>query len=544
MLTDPEHDNEQMMRLNVGYWAEQWPIKLQTSTFTFKDHEYQVEPMLSDAQRKCVMKATQGGFTESEVLDSLHGMIFKHLPQGVLYLFPTTDDVGEFSKSRFNPLILANRGAIGKFVKSQGKGTDTASLKKIHDAFLYLRGARLSQKISDMNESSKLRGIPVDRVVFDEVDLMDSEVIAKARGRMGHSRIQQERYLSNPVVPGEGIDEIFGLSDQRYWFRKCQHCNQKTCAELYFMEDPEKCVGIRKDGTGFISCRNCGKEVFIRDGTWEPQVKTNSDYMHGYQWSQLSSVFNDPKDILHDFREPPKRNLGDVYRLKLGLPFIDASERLTREEVLSCCGLDGTSFKHSGPCAMGIDVGITKHVIIGVRTSSEQYQIVKFAEFSGLSAWDEIHDLARRFNVKSAVVDIRPDMDIVKLFQQNESYRVWLCEYSDNPAFIRRWDTKAKTVKDYRTALFDETHRIVSTPGLLTIPRRCPELDEFVKQMSDPFKVLETNKRTGARAYRYKGKNDHYRNAFNYFILAASNNRIATVSRYKKKRQLVANNTG
>ncbi len=126
------------MARNAGYWAAQWPVKLQSAPFSFTAHEYQAEPMTSTVQRKCVMKGTQGGFTESEVLDSLHGMIFRHLPQGVLYLFPTTDDVGEFSKSRFNPLILANRQAIGKFVKSQGKGTDTASLKKIHDSFLYL----------------------------------------------------------------------------------------------------------------------------------------------------------------------------------------------------------------------------------------------------------------------------------------------------------------------------------------------------------------------------------------------------------------------
>ncbi len=317
-----EQKNRDLMHSDSGYWAWKWPIKLQTGSFAFKDHEYQEEPMTSQVQRKCIRKGTQGGFTEAEVLDSLHGMRYGLLPQGVLYLFPTTDDVGEFAKSRFNPLILANKEAIGKYVKSQGKGTDTASLKKINNSFLYLRGARLSQKVADVNESSKLRSIPVDRVVFDEVDLMDSDVIGKARSRMGHSKVKQERYLSNPIVPGEGIDEIFELSDQRYWFRQCLHCNTKTCAELYFAEDPEKCVGIRSDGTGFISCRNCGKEVFIRDGEWIPQVPSNSDYMHGYQWSQLTSSFNDPLDILHDLRNPPKNNLADVYRLQLGLPYI------------------------------------------------------------------------------------------------------------------------------------------------------------------------------------------------------------------------------
>lgn len=538
---DPKQKNLDLMHSDSGYWAWKWPIKLQTGPFAFEDHEYQEEPMTSQVQRKCIRKGTQGGFTEAEVLDSLHGMRYGLLPQGVLYLFPTTDDVGEFAKSRFNPLILANKEAIGKYVKSQGKGTDTASLKKINTSFLYLRGARLSQKVADVNESSKLRSIPVDRVVFDEVDLMDSEVIGKARSRMGHSKIKQERYLSNPIVPGEGIDEIFELSDQRHWFRQCNHCNTKTCAELYFMEDPEKCVGTRTDGAGFISCKNCGKEVFIKDGEWVPLVKSNSDYMHGYQWSQLTSSFNDPLDILRDFRNPPKNNLADVYRLQLGLPYIADSDRLLESQVFACCNNDGMDFSHKGPCAMGVDVGEIKHVVIGIRIGREQYQIVKMAQFSGLGAWNEIHDLARRFHVRSAVIDIRPDTDMCRQFQKAEPYPIYLCEYSDNAAYSRMWDTKRYVVKDYRTALFDETHRIVVTPGMLTIPRGSePEVKEFVKQMVNAYKVLETNKRTGAKAYRYKGKREHYRNAMNYFTLAASGHRIATVSPYKKKRQLNA----
>lgn len=534
--------------VDVGYWATLFRIRLQASTFSFIDHEYQIEPMCFRGRRKCVMKGTQGGFTEDEVLDSLHGMIYKHLPQGVLYLFPTTDDVGEFSKSRFNPLIVDNREAIGQYVKTAAKGTDTASLKKIHNAFLYLRGARLSQKISDMNESSKLKSIPVDRVVFDEVDHMDADVIAKALGRMGHSKIKQERYLSNPIVPGEGIDRIFSKSDQRQWFRKCRYCGKEpyanstfdwyadpkngwTCAELYFMEDPEKCVGIRDDGTGFISCKNCGKELLIdwKDNdiytsNWVPQAPSNTDYMQGYQWSQLSSAFNDPAEILRDFREPPENNLADVYRLRLGLPYIAAEDRLTLAEVYNCCNNDGMYPNHSGPCAMGIDVGIVKHIVIGIRLNNKQYQILKVIQ---LSDWNDIHDLARKFNIKSAVIDIRPYQDTVKKFQIDEPYQIFLCEYSNNPAYTRTWDIKRGIVKDYRTALFDETHRMAITPGMLTIPRRSPEIEEFAKQMCNAYKLLETHKKTGAKEYRYKGDKEHYRNALNYFLLAALRSRPA-----------------
>ncbi len=526
---------------DCGFWATMNKIRLASSVFDFKGHEYQRELMSSFVRRICVMKATQGGFTEIEVLCSLWGMIYKLLGQGVLYLFPTTDDVNEFSKSRFNPLIAGNKQSIGRFVKATGKGTDTASLKKIHNAFLYLRGARLSQKISDLNESSKLKSIPVDRVVFDEVDHMDEAVIGKARGRMGHSMIKQERFLSNPLVPGEGIDKIFATSDQRHWFRKCV-CGMWTCAEKSFDEDPEKCVGINSDGTGFIRCSKCGKEVSIdrkddlgqNTSEWVPSAPGNSDFMHGYRWSQLTSAFNDPAEILSHFRIPPEGNLADVYRLRLGLPFIAAEDRLIQSQVFNCCDNDGMYSSHAGPCAMGVDVGITKHIVIGMRINRAQYKIVKVAR---LDSWNDIHDLANRFNVRSAVLDIRPYQDSVKDFQKVAKYLVFLCEYSNNPAYMRTWDTVKGIVKEYRTAIFDETHRIIVEPGMLTIPRVCPEIREFAKQMCAAYKLLETNKRTGAKEYRYKGKKEHYRNALNYFVLAASKSGIARVGTKRNNRQ-------
>lgn len=521
--------------VDAGYWATLFRIRLQASTFSFKDHEYQIEPMCFRGRRKCVMKGTQGGFTEDEVLDSLHGMIYRHLPQGVLYLFPTTDDVGEFSKSRFNPLIVDNREAIGQYVKTTAKGTDTASLKKIHNAFLYLRGARLSQKISDMNESSKLKSIPVDRVVFDEVDHMDEEVIAKALGRMGHSKVKQERYLSNPLVPGEGIDSIFSKSDQRHWFRKCK-CGEWTCAELSFPD----CVKIRKDGTGYIGCNKCGEEIFIKDGEWVPSVPANSDYMHGYRWSQLTSAFNDPAEILEAFINPPEGNLADVYRLRLGLPYIAAEDRLTEATVYNCCDSHLQSHSHPGPCAMGVDVGKIKHIVIGVRTGDDQYAIVKVAQ---LSKWDDIHDTARRFHVKSDVVDIRPYEDSARKYQSETRHRTFLCEYKENTPQGTLYNDRTGIVSVNRTEIFDTTHRMVMTPGMLTIPRFCPEIKEFAKQMCGAYKVLETNKKSGTSIYRYKGTNDHYRNALNYFILAAKGGKIARVGGHKH-RQTVANNIG
>jgi hypothetical protein len=476
------------------------------------------------------MKATQGGFTEIEVLKTLHGLIYQRYPQGVLYLFPTSDDVLEFSKSRFNPLISSNPSTIGRYVKPGGRGTDMASLKKIMNAHLYLRGARLSQKLSagvENHESSKLRSIPVDRVVFDELDLMSEDVQAKALARMGHSTVKEEVYISNPTIPDYGIDRVFQRSDQRHWFRKCG-CGEWTCAELSFPE----CVHVNGAGTGFIACNKCGKPLDIVPGQWVPQNTDNKD-MVGYRWSQLSSRFCDPNRLLCDYLNPPDGNLGDIYRLRLGLPYIAAEDRLRESEIYERCKNNQMMGYHSGPTAMGVDVGKVKHVVIGYRTGRDRYEVVKVAK---VSDWNDLHDLAKRFGVRSAVIDIRPYEDSARNFQKSEPYKIYLCEYNETSTVGTAFNDRTGIVKVNRTEIFDTTHRLIAD-GLLDLPRICPEIKEFAKQLCLTAKVLEENKRTGTAVYRYKKLGDeHYRNALNYFYLAAHNSRIYNTSNRSERR--------
>lgn len=523
---------------NAGLWAELNLIKLQRGTFSFENREYQKEPMSSRKKRLCYMKATRGGFSEIEILKSLHGMIHGRYQEGVLYLMPTMDDIHEFSQSRLGPLLASNPQTIGRYVKSGAKGTDTTSLKKVRNAFWYLRGARLSEKRGDENESSKMKSIGVDKLVFDEVDHMDDEVIAKARGRYYDSPYQEEVFIGNPIIPGEGSDKQFQKSDQRHWWRKCGHCDKWTCAELFFMEDQERCIGRRTDGTGYIACQNCGREIFIRDGEWRPLFKDNSDYMHGYRWSQLTSTVCDPLDILEDFRNPPEGNLADVYRLRLGLPYISEEDRLTEAQIYGCCSNYIQPHSHSGPCAMGVDVGKIKHIVIGVKSGNDQYSIVKIAR---LSKWDDIHALAKRFNVRSDVVDIRPYEDSARKYQSETKHKTFLCEYKENMPTGTNYNDRTGVVSVGRTEIFDATHRLVTTPGMLIIPQFSPEIKEFAKQMCGAYKFLDTNKKTKLSVYRYKGDNDHYRNALNYFLLAASHHRIATVSSARNRQKVAFN---
>lgn len=553
MATDPKHDNEGMMRQDPGYWAVQCPIKLQAGVFTFHGREYQVEPMTVRSRRKCYIKGTQIlGATETEGLISIHGLIMRKYKLGVAHIFPTNDEVGDYSKSRINPLIAANPTFIGKYVKAQKGSTDTTSLKKIGGAFFYCRGARQSQKIGDTAEStsSKTGSFPVDRIVYDEVDYMDVEIIEKFKGRMRESPHKEEVYLGNPSHEDFGIDLIFKQSDQRFWFRKCPDCTGIistpaaitsngvwTCAEKSFPD----CVKIRKDGTGYVGCDKCGKELLPWAGQgsaqWVPDFPDKTQYMRGYMASEMISPRCDPGEVLADFINPPYGNLADVIRLRLGRPYSSREDKLRISDVLANCGNDSPALSHTGPCAMGVDVGKAYHaVVIGIKTGKERYEVIKTVKAKD---FQEVFDLARRYNVKSDVVDIRPYEEEARKYQKASGHKTFLCEYSDTQIVDANFNDNTGIVKTHRTGIFDQTHRLI-LQGHIKLPARCPDMEEFARQCCNCARFEEKDKRKQTVINRYRptgDRQDHFRNALNYFILAASEHRLAMVSRFKKNVQ-------
>jgi phage terminase large subunit GpA-like protein len=134
--------------------------------FQVEGHEYELAMLKEEAPRQCFRKGAQLGVTEVQILKTMHGLIFSRYPQGCLYLFPTVNDVTDFSRGRFGPLLADNPE-----IENQVSSTDAVGVKRIRRSMLYLRGARATGKIEGVKRtSSQLKSVPVDRVVFDESD--------------------------------------------------------------------------------------------------------------------------------------------------------------------------------------------------------------------------------------------------------------------------------------------------------------------------------------------------------------------------------------
>ena len=187
---------------------------------------------------------------------------------------------------------------------------------------------------------------------------------------------------------------------------------------------------------------------------------------------------------------------------------------------------------------MGVDVGKTKHVVIGKRLAPEKYAVIRAVQ---VKSWQEITDLARQYSVKAAVVDIRPYQDEARRFQREEPYTCYLCEYKDNPTHGFKYDAKTGIVAAGRTELLDQTHHMIMSLGMTLLPRLSPEMKEFARQMCNIAKILEVNEKTGVPIYRYKptgNKEEHFRHAFGYFRLAAQLTRPNASKRKKQKKAI------
>jgi hypothetical protein len=259
-------------------------------------------------------------------------------------------------------------------------------------------------------------------------------------------------------------------------------------------------------------------------GEWVAQVRANSGYMHGYRASQLMTPFNDPADILEAFVNPPYGNLADVYRLKLGKAYSDRAEKLTRRDVLANCGSMFPATQHKGPCAMGVDVGKIGHVVIGVKVDKDTFDILHTCKVDLIKdGFLPIARLAEQFNVKSTVIDIRPYEAMARQYQKAHK-ATFLCEYSETQMTEVAFNETTGVVKAHRTGIFDRTHTLL-TDGSIGLPSQCPEVEEFARQCCNCAKFEEKDKRKGTIVYRYRPTGDnqeHFRNALNYFVLAAS----------------------
>lgn len=390
--------------LDTLYWLNLKQIKVDGRIFDIKGRRYQQEIMRPDTfqgvmkHNEVIRKGSQIGITIGKVCEATHGALFRHYPQGIIFYFPNKTAVEMFSQSRFKPFISDNPETIGKFM---GK-TDRVDIRRVGDVNIYFFGGGATSRVGgDKKDSTAVRSTPADWVVIDERDLFDDDMARQINQRLGNSKIRRRTDIGTPTIPDLGVDLLYKKSDQRKWQIPCE-CGKFTCVETEF----PRCVKP-DDETGHLVCIHCGRTINSNMGEWEPDCKDKD--VVGYWASQLLNPNCNLNLILKQYADPEAYDLdpGEFQRTVLGIPHIDADDELLMSDVLACCGSYIMPYDSNESCAMGVDVNWPElNVVIGHRLDRERFKIVCVAR---VHEWPELHALAKRYNVKSCVIDAQPE---------------------------------------------------------------------------------------------------------------------------------------
>ena len=470
-------------------------VVLDGRPFQYEKHEYLIEPYQDNHPHQVEMKAAQLGLTSKAMLRVAYGARYGGY-RGILYLFPSKSDVTDFSKGRIDPLIDENPDTIGKWIRD----TDAANIKRIWNAFLYLRG---------MKSRVGLKSIPIDFTVFDELDEAPQNAVDMAMERMGHSEFKETLKLSNPTMVDYGIDAAFQETDQRYWLLKCDKCVEYTCLEDTFPD----CL-ITVNGRVIRACCKCHAELNPSIGQWVAKKPRVTD-KRGYHYSQLFSHYVDPADILRQYLTT--KNLTDFYNLKIGNAYVEAENRLSVQEVLDLCGNEGIASEDTGACSMGVDQGKDLHVVIGKKVFGKAGKIIHLGIYRD---WEELDRLMSNFHVFRCVVDALPETRNARAFAERHRGKVFLNYYNEHQKGSYKWNEAELIVQCNRTESLDASHREIMDRSII-LPKSCEIIQDFAQHMHNVAKKLEEDEESGSKRYIYvKLGLDHFRHAFNYECMA------------------------
>jgi hypothetical protein len=483
----------------LGTWALK-RIRLDDRRFSFDGHQY-LRTLYDDTSAHIVLlKAAQIGGTTWAILRAIHACLSG---LNVIYFFPTRTDVLDFSRSRVGPLIASN-----PFLARSMRDTDTAGLKRIGDAHLYMRG---------MQSSVGMKSVPADMEVFDELDEATPDAKALARERLAHSDYKRLVELSNPSIPGYGIDQAYQESDQRHWTLKCPSCGAWTALDKEFprkLGEEVRIILLRPDGTFFRACPRCGAELDVAHGEWVADYTDRP--IHGYRISQLFSSKVDPGEILLEYQRT--RHPVRFYNLKIGIAWADAQSVLSPATVLALCGDRSIEESSEVPCTMGVDTGRDLHAVVS-RWEGERRRVVYLGV---LQEYAQLDDLMKRFHVRRCVIDALPEIHATRDFAGRFPGRVWLNYFNEHQKGAYSWDEDERIVKENRTEALDASRRAIRD-GLVVLPRRSPLVEDFAGHMAADAKRLVEDEETGSQLYRYvRTGADHFSLAFTYDCVAWS----------------------
>lgn len=418
-----------MHDLSIIDWILKHGIKNEKGDpIEFTQHLFLWDIYLDQSQYLCVIKAAQVGLSTLEVLKNFYDA--KQYKMDIIYTLPTDNDVNLFVGGKVNRIIAQNPILL-QYVKDK----DSVEQKQIGNSMIYFRGTWTS-KAAIM--------VTADRLVNDEKDSSKQDVVKEYEARLQHSKFKQKHVFSHPSTTGTGVDVEWNDSDQKHYFITCGSCNK----EQYLSWDLLKKENMSIDlvSRQFV-CKHC--HAVLTDkmraiGKWKAKLFKDKEgniitkKYSGYWVSLLMCSWVSAAEIIDKYNDP---NVSEefFYNKVLGLPYIGAGNKLTKEMIYQNLTNEIFQPAYSERIIIGVDTGLKLDYVMGSEKGLFYH--------GDTSDYGELDRHMTTWSKAIVIMDAGGDLIGSRKFQEKWKGRVFLCHYgnskdSDDP----KWNDDNFTV--------------------------------------------------------------------------------------------------
>lgn len=413
----------------VAEWITEHTF-LKGDHYSYEDHEFQ-EVIARDLQLEVVVrKCSQIGLSE---LSARIGLAFCNTMPSftTIYTLPTASFARKFAKTRIDPIIMTSP----RLSQRVHKEMNSSEVKQFLDSFLYISGT--------VGANAAI-SVPADALMHDELDFSDEEVVSNYESRLTHSKFGLKRKFSTPTVPGTGISHEFETSKKHWNFVKCCHCNEQFLPDYFkHVRVPGFNGDLRKVTEenlwqiqwrdAYVECPGCGKEPDMGPAHREWVVE-NTEYVgdkHGYQVQPFDAPrIITPGDLIR--RSTKYSRYADFINFALGLPAEDLETSFSEEELKGLFAERLPEFRFQPYAAvMGIDVGLTCHVMVGGMGPDGRMDILHAERCAHTDLEKRKLELTIQFGVRTTVMDSQPYFDLLLRLQARDR-NLWGAVYSQS----------------------------------------------------------------------------------------------------------------
>lgn len=503
--------------------------------YSFVHFPWAHEIHISESESTVIQKAAQMGISEIAINKAFYTNDI--LAEKLLYVLPTKDVAGDFSNDRFDAALEAS-----PHLRSLYSDVKNVGLKRAGTAALYIRGS---------NSRSALKSVDAPKMIFDEVDEMDTTKIVLGMERMSGQFSPQVLYLSTPSFDNVGINYFYKDSTQDTFFFRCPHCSKHIEMVFDIKNEKESSLVITGDDPtskdvlkSFYKCNQCqsvlkheqkADYMTLDRSLWVPKYPDKN--IRGFGINQLYSHARavSPANIAISYlksRLSPEEEQ-EFFNNKLGITHAVEGARITDKMLNECQGTHvmGVPANKSRVVTMGIDPGHSNHyweICDYTFNTDSQIKDVSLRSKARLLAcgivhsFDELPGIYQQYGVNFAVIDAQPQLELSMRFCQKVGNAKY-CYYTEGRQ-SRKDITHSPDPYDYsitvdRTLWLDIALGRFKTNRML-LPRDCPTVyKEHIKTNIRAFQKDKNGNPIG-RYVKGEKERDDFSHARNYCEIA------------------------